>query len=155
MRWICCCMEKGKANLIKTLQNHKRDLSMKKIIAIAAISGMLSVMLGAFGAHGLKKIISPDMLEIFKTGVQYQFYHTFALLAVGILMYFGESKSLKWSAKLFLIGILLFSGSLYLLAITNIKLLGIITPFGGIAFIIAWILLAVHAYKYKTSFWQI
>jgi uncharacterized membrane protein YgdD (TMEM256/DUF423 family) len=125
---------------------------MKKIISLAAISGILSVMLGAFGAHGLKKIISPDMLEVFKTGVQYQFYHTFALLAVGILMYFGESKSLKWSANLFMIGILLFSGSLYLLAITNIKLLGIITPFGGVAFIIGWILLAVHAYKQKTSF---
>jgi uncharacterized membrane protein YgdD (TMEM256/DUF423 family) len=125
---------------------------MKRTLAIAAVSGMTAVMLGAFGAHGLKKVISPEMLEVFKTGVQYQFYHTFALLAVGILMYFGESKALKWSANLFLIGILLFSGSLYILAITGIKPLGIITPFGGVAFIIGWILLAVHAYKYKTSF---
>lgn len=124
---------------------------MKKILTIAALSGMLSVILGAFGAHGLKKIISPEMLEVFKTGVQYQFYHTFALIAVGILMYFGESKALKWSANLFLIGIILFSGSLYALAISGIKILGAITPLGGIAFIAGWLLLAIHASKHTPS----
>jgi len=121
---------------------------MKKILSLAAISGMLAVALGAFGAHGLKQMISPEMLEVYKTGVQYQFYHTFALLAVGILMHFNPSKALKWSASLFTTGIVLFSGSLYILAISGIKTLGIITPFGGVAWIAAWILLAVHCSKY-------
>jgi len=120
---------------------------MKRTLTIAAVSGMTAVMLGAFGAHALRKIITPEMLEVFKTGVQYQFYHTFALLAVGILMHFGESKALKASASLFLTGIILFSGSLYALAITGIKPLGIITPFGGLAFIAGWVMLIVHIRK--------
>jgi len=124
---------------------------MKRTLTIAAVSGMTAVMLGAFGAHALKKVISPEMLEVFKTGVQYQFYHTFALLAVGILMFFGESKALKWSANMFLTGILLFSGSLYALTLTNIKMLGVITPFGGVAFIAGWVLLVVHLRKQTPS----
>jgi len=124
---------------------------MKSILTIAAISGMLAVVLGAFGAHVLKRIISPEMLETYKTGIQYHFYHTFALLVVGILMNFNSSKALKWSAWLFMIGILLFSGSLYALAISGIKILGIITPFGGVIWIAAWILLAVHCSKYIPS----
>jgi uncharacterized membrane protein YgdD (TMEM256/DUF423 family) len=120
---------------------------MKKILTTAAISGMLAVMLGAFGAHALKNTLTPDMLEVYKTGVQYQFYHTFALLAVGILMHFGSSNALKWSANLFLTGIILFSGSLYVLAISEIKILGVITPFGGMAFIGGWLLLVIHAIK--------
>lgn len=120
---------------------------MKNTLTIAAISGMLAVILGAFGAHILKGMISHEMLEVYKTGIQYHFYHTFALLAVGILMYFNSSKALKWSADLFTTGIILFSGSLYVMAITGIKLVGIITPFGGVLWIIAWILLAVHFTK--------
>ncbi|MDR3652736.1 MAG: DUF423 domain-containing protein [Paludibacter sp.] len=120
---------------------------MKQVLILSALSGMLAVILGAFGAHVLKKMISPDMLEVYKTGVQYQFYHTFALLAVGILMYFKQSKILKWSANLFVIGIALFSGSLYVLSITGIKMFGIVTPFGGITLITAWILLAIHCSK--------
>jgi uncharacterized membrane protein YgdD (TMEM256/DUF423 family) len=122
---------------------------MKRVLTIAAISGMLAVVLGAFGAHSLKKIISPEMLEVYKTGVQYQFYHTFALFTVGILIHFNPSKTLKWSANLFMIGIVLFSGSLYALATSGIKILGIITPFGGVAFIAGWILLAMHCQKLK------
>jgi len=124
---------------------------MKFVLTIAAISGLLAVMLGAFGAHALKEIISPEMLEVYKTGVQYQFYHTFALLAVGVLMNFNQSKALTWSAYLFTIGIILFSGSLYVLAITGVKALGIITPFGGITWIAAWILLIIHSSKVTTS----
>jgi len=122
---------------------------MKSILTIAAVSGLLAVMLGAFGAHVLKKMISPEMLETYKTGVQYHFYHTFALLAVGILMHFNSSKTLKWSGWLFIAGIILFSGSLYMLSITGIKALGIITPFGGVIWIVAWMLLAVHCSKEK------
>lgn len=124
---------------------------MKSILTIAAISGLLAVVLGAFGAHALKKMISPEMLEVYKTGVQYQFYHTFALLVVGILMYFNTSKALKWSGYLFVVGILLFSGSLYVMTITGIKWLGIITPFGGTVWIAAWFLLMVHCRKLTNS----
>ena len=124
---------------------------MKSILTIAAISGLLAVVLGAFGAHALKKMISPEMLEVYKTGVQYQFYHTFALLAVGILMHFKTSKALQWSGYLFVLGILLFSGSLYGMTITGIKGLGIITPFGGTVWIAAWFLLMVHCRKLTNS----
>jgi uncharacterized membrane protein YgdD (TMEM256/DUF423 family) len=124
---------------------------MKSILTIAAISGLLAVVLGAFGAHALKKMISPEMLEVYKTGVQYQFYHTFALLAVGVLMHFNTSKALKWSGYLFVLGILLFSGSLYVMTITGIKALGIITPFGGTVWIAAWFLLMVHCRKLTNS----
>ncbi|HZK93472.1 MAG TPA: DUF423 domain-containing protein [Prolixibacteraceae bacterium] len=124
---------------------------MKTVLSVAAISGLLAVALGAFGAHGLKAIISSEMLEVYKTGVQYQFYHTFALLAVGILMNFNQSNALKWSATLFMIGIILFSGSLYVLAISGVKGFGIITPFGGITWIAAWILLFVHCRKLTSS----
>ena len=124
---------------------------MKQTLSLAALSGMLAVALGAFGAHVLKGIISFEMLEVYKTGVQYQFYHTFALLAVGVLMYFNPSKVLKWSAYLFIAGIVLFSGSLYVLAISGIKAVGIITPFGGIVWIIAWLLLIIHCQKYLSS----
>ena len=124
---------------------------MKSILTIAALSGLLAVVLGAFGAHALKKMISPEMLEVYKTGVQYQFYHTFALLAVGILMHFNTSKALQWSGYLFVLGILLFSGSLYVMTITGIKALGIITPFGGTVWIAAWFLLMVHCRKLTNS----
>lgn len=124
---------------------------MKSILTIASISGLLAVALGAFGAHALKKIITPEMLEVYKTGVQYQFYHTFALLAVGILMHFNTSKALKWSGYLFAVGILLFSGSLYAMTITGIKELGIITPFGGTVWIVAWFLLLMHCRNIGTS----
>lgn len=124
---------------------------MKTILTVAAISGLLSVILGAFGAHVLKGIISPEMLEVYKTGVQYQFYHTFALLSVGVLMNFNQSKALKWSAYLFMTGIILFSGSLYLMAFSDVKALGIITPFGGTVWIVAWILLIVHCSSLTTS----
>ena len=124
---------------------------MKSILTIAALSGLLAVVLGAFGAHALKKMISPEMLEVYKTGVQYQFYHTFALLAVGVLMYFNTSKALKWSGYLFVLGILLFSGSLYVMTIAGIKALGIITPFGGMVWIAAWFLLMVHCRKLTNS----
>ena len=124
---------------------------MKQIFITAAISGMLAVALGAFGAHVLKKMIAPDMLEVYKTGVQYHFYHTFALLATGILLHLQPSKSLKTAAYLFIAGIVLFSGSLYALAFTGIKVLGIITPFGGVAWLIAWLLLVIHFSKYTRT----
>ena len=124
---------------------------MKAVITTAAISGLLAVILGAFGAHALKGVLSPEMLDTYKTGNQYHFYHTFALLTVGILMHFNQSKMLWWSSYLFTTGLILFSGSLYVMAVSDIKALGMITPLGGIAWIIAWVFLIVHSSKFVPS----
>jgi len=124
---------------------------MRIFLIIAAISGALAVLLGAFGAHLLKPMITPEMLEVYKTGVQYHFYHTFALLAVGILYLQQPSKILKWSGYLFIAGITIFSGFLYLLAITGIKALGMIVPIGGVTLVAGWICMLVHILKIKFS----
>jgi len=123
---------------------------MRTFLTAGAISGALAVLLGAFGAHLLKQMISPDMLEVYKTGIQYQFYHTFALLGVGILMNFKPTKTLKWSGYLFIAGTTIFSGFLYLLAITGIKALGMIVPIGGLTLVAAWILLLIHILRIRS-----
>jgi uncharacterized membrane protein YgdD (TMEM256/DUF423 family) len=115
----------------------------KAFIKTAAILGALSVLLGAFAAHGLKQIFLSDNLQIFETAVRYQFYHVFALLAVGILYKEFPGKLLEWSGKLFIAGIIVFSGSLYLLCFIRhlsvpLKWVGAITPLGGAAFIAGW-----------------
>lgn len=111
---------------------------------IGAIFAFLSVALGAFGAHALKNHISVDMLNVYHTGVEYQMYHALALIAVGILIRLGiGTRSLHISGWLFAIGIVLFSGSLYLLSTTGIKALGVITPIGGLCFLAGWILFII------------
>ena len=122
---------------------------MKLFLTAGAISGVLAVLLGAFGAHMLKQMITPDMLEVYKTGIHYQFYHTFAMLCVGILMNFKPSKALKWSGYLFIAGTIVFSGFLYLLALTGIKALGMIVLIGGLTLVAAWIYLLVHILKIR------
>ncbi|MDE1192172.1 MAG: DUF423 domain-containing protein [Arachidicoccus sp.] len=120
----------------------------KSFIQIAAILGALSVALGAFAAHGLKEKVTANALQIFETGVRYQFYHVFALALTGIVFYYGNTQLMKLSGIFFIVGIILFSGSLYLLTYAvnanNAALmkLGIITPFGGLCFIAGWVLLA-------------
>ena len=117
----------------------------KGFIKTAAILGALSVAIGAFAAHRLKGSISDSALEIFETSVKYQFYHVFALLAAGILYKEFPNKLLLWSGRLFIAGIILFSGSLYLLTaikaagIEDYNWIGAITPFGGLCFILGWI----------------
>lgn len=111
-------------------------------IILAAISGFLATCLGAFGAHAFKSKISMDMLAVYQTGVSYQFYHSLALLLLGLLIIHYDNKYLRLSGVMFCIGIILFSGTLYILAITGIKQLGIITPFGGVAFLLGWLALA-------------
>jgi len=106
---------------------------------IGCAAAFLSVALGAFGAHVLKDTLSPENLSVFQTGVQYQMYHALALIGVGIVSHFGKSRALTWSGILFTLGIVLFSGSLYVLSTTGIKNLGIITPFGGLSFLAGWI----------------
>ncbi|GAB3376388.1 DUF423 domain-containing protein [Spongiibacter taiwanensis] len=115
---------------------------------VTAIFGFLAVALGAFGAHGLKDRLSADMLAVYHTAVQYHFVHTLALLGVSILLHQGaQHGALKASVWLFAVGILIFSGSLYALAITNIRILGAITPIGGVLFLLGWLSLAVAAWK--------
>ncbi|ADE15978.1 protein of unknown function DUF423 [Nitrosococcus halophilus Nc 4] len=116
----------------------------KFFISVGAILAALGVILGAFGAHGLRAKLEPRMLEVWQTGVEYHMYHALGLILIGIISHWiGGGSLIKWSGILMFIGILLFSGSLYLLAFTKLGWLGAVTPFGGTAFIIAWILLAV------------
>jgi len=119
----------------------------KLIMFVSALSGGLAVMLGAFAAHGLKSRLTPEMLSAFKTGVEYQFYHAFALALVGLSLLaqgVDHSDYLTWAATCFGIGITFFSGSLYLLAITRKKVFGPITPLGGLFFIVGWLFFALH-----------
>lgn len=111
-------------------------------IAIGAVLGFLSVALGAFGAHALKDKLSSDMLDVYDKGVVYQMYHALALLAVGILSHLGIGHSLLGVAGwLFLVGVILFSGSLYMLSLSGKRALGAITPIGGLCFLAGWLLL--------------
>ncbi len=119
----------------------------KTIIMTASVLLALAVAIGAFGAHGLKSHLSDELLQTFKTGVEYHFYHALGLLLVGMLSLSMPSGWLNWSAILLTVGIILFSGSLYVLAITGIKWLGAITPFGGLSFIAGWILLFIAVLK--------
>lgn len=125
-------------------------------LRLSAISGILAVMLGAFGAHSLKALISSDDLAIYETGICYQFYHTFALLAVGILLYLKPSSLLINSGYAFSIGILFFSGSLYGLALrnlgeVNLNWLGPITPIGGLVLLMGWLLLLLSLKNLKQN----
>ena len=119
----------------------------KNFLQWAAVLGALAVALGAFGAHSLKQYVPVETISTFETGVRYQFYHVFALLLAGVLWERFPGKWMRYAGYCFLIGILLFSGSLYLLtflkATNTIGLtgLGIITPFGGVFFIVVWICL--------------
>ena len=119
----------------------------KLFLSLGSISGALAVMIGAFGAHGLKEKLSAEMLAIYKTGVEYHFYHTLALLAVGLVALHFQSKWLTASGWSMFAGIVIFSGSLYALSISGVKVLGAITPIGGLCFIAGWILLALAVIK--------
>jgi uncharacterized membrane protein YgdD (TMEM256/DUF423 family) len=118
-----------------------------RLLFIAAISGFIAVALGAFGAHGLKNIASAEMVSIFKLAVEYQFYHTFALVSLAFAAQWLSTKWLNWSAGFFIVGTLLFSGSLYLYALTQAKWIGPITPMGGLCLLIAWALFAIAAWR--------
>lgn len=116
----------------------------KLFIGIGATLMALGIAFGAFGAHGLRARLEPRMLEIWQTGVEYHIYHALGLILIGIISHgIQDSLLIKWAGSLMLVGIVLFSGSLYLLAFTGSGWLGAITPFGGLSFITAWILLAV------------
>lgn len=123
----------------------------KLFLMLAAASAFFGVAMGAFGAHGLRTVLSPDMLEVYKTGVNYQMWHALGLGIIALLL--QQAPASKWligAAYLMFAGIVLFSGSLYALAVFELKWLGMITPFGGVAFLLAWLLLGVYAVR-KTA----
>lgn len=125
----------------------------RAFIITAAILGALAVGLGAFGSHGLKDKLSEHTLSVYETGVKYQFYHMFALLAVGVLFQLFNNNWMLWSGRLFIAGIILFCGSLYALTFflangqDNMKWLGAVTPLGGLCFIAGWIAMAIAVIK--------
>lgn len=125
----------------------------KGFLKTATLFGVFSVALGAFAAHSLKQYVSDYAVNIFETGVRYQFYHVFALLACGILHKEFQNKFIKGAGKLFIAGIILFSGSLYVLAFIKAAVMpgydwvGAITPIGGLCFIAGWICLFLGIYK--------
>lgn len=116
---------------------------MKTFIVIGAVAMALGVVLGAFGAHGLKNKLTPDLLAVYQTGVEYHLYHALGLILVGVLInQFPQVAGLHTGGWLLLAGIVIFSGSLYVLAISGIRWLGAITPIGGTAFIAGWLWIA-------------
>ncbi len=119
----------------------------KTILMTASILLAMAVAIGAFGAHGLKSHLSGEMMQVYKTGVEYHFYHALGLLLIGVLSVTMPSGLLNWPAIFLTAGIILFSGSLYVLAITGIKWIGAITPLGGLSFIIGWVLLFMAVLK--------
>ena len=116
-------------------------------IIISAISGFTGVAIGAFGAHGLREILSPQMLEVYKTGVLYQLIHSVVLLALSL----NTLIKAKLPSIFFLVGIILFSFSLYLYSTSGIKFFAMITPVGGFCFLIGWLLIVYEAIKMKSS----
>jgi uncharacterized membrane protein YgdD (TMEM256/DUF423 family) len=120
----------------------------KLFITLASLSGMLAVTFGAFGAHALKSRLDEHALSVFQTAVQYHFYHSLALLAVGVIaLSQPQTALLRSSGYLFVVGIVVFSGSLYLLSMSGLRWLGAITPLGGLAFIAGWGCLAAASWK--------
>ncbi|WP_139693900.1 DUF423 domain-containing protein [Sporolactobacillus terrae] len=116
---------------------------MKVFIAIGAILAFLSVAFGAFGAHVLKARLTEQNLSIFQTGVQYQMVHALGLILIGILaltVFTGQTTLLVWAGWLMTLGVVLFSGSLYALTLSGVRVLGAITPIGGVLFLISWVL---------------
>lgn len=120
----------------------------KLLLLLASLSGFTGVALGAFAAHGLRSRLPENLLAAFQTGVQYQLWHTAALIGVALLLLrFPDSGLFKVAGGLFVAGIVLFSGSLYVLALSGLGKLGIITPFGGVCFLLAWLLLGVGIWR--------
>ena len=117
----------------------------KNFLLIGALAGFLGVGLGAFGAHGLRGRLAPEMLAVFETGVRYQVYHALALVALSALMMRLNGWLVVTAGWCFVAGIVLFSGSLYQLAFTGIRALGAVTPLGGLAFLAGWAALAIAA----------
>lgn len=121
----------------------------KIFVFLGSINAFLAVALGAFGAHALKNRLSEEMLAIYQTGVHYHIIHALGLILIGIIAQRAtESTLVNWSGGLLLLGIVLFSGSLYVLSFSGIRAFGAVTPFGGVSFLAGWILLAIAALRH-------
>lgn len=118
----------------------------RTFLLLGAVAAFLGVTLGAFGAHGLRGRLSAEMLQVFQTGVQYQMYHALALILVSAIMGRMSGWLIQTAGWAFVAGILLFSGSLYVLAISGVTVLGAVTPLGGLAFLVGWACLAFAAF---------
>ena len=124
----------------------------KLFLILGSINAATAVTMGAFGAHSLRTKMPEDMLSVFQTAVQYHFYHSLGLMIIGLMtIYFKPAKHLEIAGWIMFTGIILFSGSLYILSTTSARWLGIITPVGGIAFIISWIFIAINVWKWSSS----
>ncbi len=122
-------------------------MNERTLIIAAAVNMFIAVGAGAFGAHGLRQVLSTDMLAVWQTAVNYQVMHALGLFVIALLMPRLESPLLGWAGIAMLIGIVLFSGSLYALALSGVRILGAITPLGGLGFLLAWALVAWAAYQ--------
>lgn len=126
-------------------------MQAKNTLTAAAIAGFSAVALGAFGAHGLKDVLSEPMMAVYHTAVLYHLVHAVALLALAVWLQVKPSRWLAWSANMMCVGLVLFSGSLYAMTLSGVKMLGIITPFGGVSWLMAWALLLVAANSLKKT----
>lgn len=124
---------------------------MKLFVLLGSLNAFVGVALGAFGAHGLKSKVAPEMLTVWATAVQYHLLHALGLVLIGILcQLMPEASLVRTAGWLILIGIILFSGSLYGLVLTGTKPIGIVTPIGGVAFLVGWLLLAFAAWRHSS-----
>jgi uncharacterized membrane protein YgdD (TMEM256/DUF423 family) len=122
-------------------------LQKKLPYIIAAIFAMLAVALGAFGAHGLKTMVTVERLATWQTAVEYQFFHALAILILGLYRDRSHTAWLQWSTWCLIVGVLIFSGSLYILVLADMPRLGMITPIGGVLMIVGWLLFVMHLLK--------
>jgi len=122
-------------------------MSSGRILAIAGVLLALATACGAFGAHALKAHLAPERLQVYETAVRHHFYHSLGLLGIGLVLRTVDSGSLRWAALLIVIGIGLFSGSLYALTLGAPRALGVLTPFGGLALIAGWLLFAFAVWR--------
>ena len=123
------------------------DRDQRRFFSLGALFALLGVSAGAFGAHGLRAVVAPELLAVFETGVRYQMYHAFGLLAVAWAAGRWPGAAVRAAGWLFVLGMLLFSGSLYLLVLAGTRGLGLVTPLGGVAFLAGWACLAAAAWR--------
>lgn len=122
----------------------------KLFLILGSLNAAAAVVLGAFGAHGLKARLTTDMMSIYQTGAQYHFYHALGLMLIGVIaVHLPGSSWLRWSGWTMFAGIILFSGSLYLLSVTQLRWLGMMTPLGGLAFIASWLFVTYAVFASK------